>query len=116
MNDIRVTQSVHSAQLTHLAGAIAMVIGILSAICITSMLLVTLLQVLLIFKALTFEQQLPWIALAIILGVGSWLIMTGLVAQSTSRLPNSLLLSALAVPYFGYPAWAFWLGLRLLNW
>ncbi len=179
MNDIHITQQVPTAQGTHLAGAIALVISILSAIgvvlfiamymlfathqdelgfrvgmlndiCvalqylltipvaltlhailqrynpslmriatitgITSMLLVTLLQFLLIFKVLTFEQQLPWIALAIILGVGAWLVLTGLMAQSTGRLPNSLLFSALAVPYFGYPVWAFWLGLRLLNW
>lgn len=180
MNDTHVTQFVSPTQWTHLAGAIAIVIGVLSAIgvllfiammfffarpgmealghrvgmlndiCvalqylltipvalalhailqrynpslmraatiigISAMLLVTILQLLLIFKVLTFEQQLPWISLAIILGVGSWLVMTGLVAQSTGRLPNSLLLSALAVPYFGYPVWAFWLGLRLLNW
>ena len=179
MSEVKITQSVPSVQWTHAAGAIAIVIGILSAIgvvlfiamyilfatqqqelgfrvgmlndiCvalqylltipvalalypilhrynpslmrtativgITAMLLVTLLQLLLIFKALTFEQQLPWIASAIILGVGSWLVMTGLVAQSTGRLPNSMLLSALAVPYFGYPVWAFWLGLHLLNW
>jgi uncharacterized membrane protein SirB2 len=83
---------------------------------VVSMLLVTGLQLLLIFKALTFEQQLPWIALAIILGVGSWLVLTGLVEQSTGKLPNSLLISALAVPYFGYPVWAFWLGLHLLKW
>lgn len=179
MSDIHLTQPVPSVQWTHLAGAIAIIIGILSAIgiiffiamyiffathqeefgfrvgmlndiCVAlqylltipvalalfpilqkthptlmriatilgvlSFLLVTILQVLLIFKVLTFEQQLPWIAGAIILGVGSWLVMTGLAAQSTGRLPNSLLISALAVPYFGYPVWAFWLGLRLLSW
>jgi hypothetical protein len=31
-------------------------------------------------------------------------------------MPQSLLMSALAVPYFGYPIWAFWLGLLLLDW
>jgi hypothetical protein len=74
------------------------------------------LQLLLIFKVLTFEQQAPWIALAMLLGVGSWLLITGLVARSTVRLPNSMLMSILAVPYFGYPVWAFWLGQRLLGW
>jgi hypothetical protein len=74
------------------------------------------LQLLLIFKVLTFEQQVMWISLAMILGVGSWLVITGLVARSTNRLPNSLLMSILAVPYFGYPVWAFWLGQLLLAW
>jgi hypothetical protein len=71
---------------------------------------------LLIFRVLTFEQQVIWVSLAMILGVGSWLLITGLVAPSTNRLPNSLLMSVLAVPYVGYPAWAFWLGQRLLRW
>lgn len=179
MNDIHVTQPVPPIAVTHAVGAIAIVVGILSAIGVVlfiamyilfassnealghqvgmlndigvalqylltipvalalypilqryhpalmriatitgvaSMLLVTILQLLLIFKVLTFEQQLPWIALVIIVGVGSWLVLTGLAAQSTGKLPNNLLFSALAVPYFGYPVWAFWLGLRLLNW
>lgn len=74
------------------------------------------LQLLLIFGVLTFEQQFLWVALAIILGIGSWLLVTGLVARSTGRLPNSLLMSILAVPYFGFPVWTFWLGRRLLAW
>ncbi|MFZ2014562.1 MAG: hypothetical protein WAV00_12115 [Nocardioides sp.] len=73
-------------------------------------------QLLLIFKVLTFEQQVLWVTLAMILGVGSWLVVTGLVARSTGRLPNSLLMSILAVPYIGYPVWAFWIGLQLLGW
>jgi hypothetical protein len=48
--------------------------------------------------------------------VGSWLVITGWVARSTGRLPNSLLMSILAVPYVGYPVWAFWLGQQLLGW
>ena len=74
------------------------------------------LQLLCIFGVLTFEQQIPWIALAIVVGVGSWLVITGLVARSTDRLPKSVLMSVLAVPYFGYPLWAFWLGRRLSAW
>ena len=80
------------------------------------MLIVFGLQLLLILKVLTFEQQVLWVSLAMIFGVGSWLVVTGLVAHSTGRLPNSLLMSSLAVPYFGYPVWAFWIGLELLGW
>jgi len=83
---------------------------------IAAMLAVILLQLTLIVRALTFQQQLPWVSLAMFLGVGSWLVITGLVARATGRLPNSVLFSAVAVPYLGYPAWAFWLGRRLLVW
>jgi len=91
-------------------------IRIATIIGIASMLIVFGLQMLLIFKVLTFERQVLWVTLAMILGVGSWLVVTGLVARSTGRLPNSLLMSFLAVPYLGYPVWAFWLGLQLFAW
>ena len=83
---------------------------------VAALLAVIGLQLLLIFNVLTFEQQMPWIALAMILGVGTWLLITGLVARSTNRMPNSLLMSILAIPYIGYPVWAVWLGLQLLAW
>ena len=92
-----------------------LLIRIATTIGIVSMLIVFGLQLMLIFKVLTFEQQVLWVSLAMILGVGSWLVVTGLVARSTGRLPNSLLMSAIAVPYFGYPLWAFWIGLQLLG-
>lgn len=57
-----------------------------------------------------------WVYLAMILGVGSWLVATGLDARSTGRLPNILLMSAIAVPDIGYPVWAFWIGVQLLEW
>ena len=80
------------------------------------MIVVAVLQMLLVFGAIAFEKQVVWVSLAMILGVGSWLVITGLVARSTGRLPNSVLMSAAAVPYVGYPVWAFWLGKRLLGW
>jgi len=49
------------------------------------------------------EIQVLWVSLTMILGVGIWLIVTGLIARSTGRLPNSLLMSAKGVPYTGYP-------------
>jgi hypothetical protein len=83
---------------------------------IVAMITVVVLQLLLIFKVLTFEQQGLWVTLAMILGIGSWLVITGLEARFTGRLPKSVLISSLAVPYIGYPLWAFWLGLHLLGW
>lgn len=83
---------------------------------IASMLVVSGLSLMLVFKAITFERQVVWVSLAMLLGVGSWLVITGFVARSTGKLPNSLLMSILAVPYIGYPVWAFWLAKRLLAW
>jgi hypothetical protein len=83
---------------------------------IAMMLVVIGLQLALIFDVLSFERQVVWVSLAMIVGVGSWLVITGLVARSTGRLPNSVVMSAVAVPYLGYPAWAFWLGRHLLAW
>ena len=65
---------------------------------------------------MTFERQVVWVSLAMIGGVGTWLVIAGLVARSTGKLPHSVLMSSLAVPYVGYPLWAFWLGQHLLAW
>src|SRR5574341_688909 len=89
---------------------IATIVGIIM------MLAVGGLQLARIAGVMTFERQVVWVSLAMLVGVGSWLVITGLVARSTGRLPGSVLMRAIAVPYFGYPVWAFWLGRRLLGW
>jgi len=94
----------------------ARLIRIATAWGIAAMLVIVVLQLLLVFGVLTFAQQGVWASLAILLGVGGWLVATGLVARSTGRFPNSVVLSAVAVPYFGFPAWAYWLGRILLAW
>jgi len=91
-------------------------IRIATIVGIAGMLAVIGLQLALIFRVLTFERQVIWVSLAMIMGVGSWLVITGVVARSTGRLPNSVRMSILAVPYVGYPAWAFWLGQLLMSW
>lgn len=83
---------------------------------IAAMLVVVALQLALIRGVLAFEQQVVWVTLAMIGGVGTWLVITGLVARSTGRLPNSVPMSLAAVPYLGYPLWAFWIGRCLLSW
>jgi hypothetical protein len=83
---------------------------------VAMMLIVIGLQLMLIFGLMPFEEQVVWVTPAMLLGVGSWLIITGLVARSTGKLPYSMLMSILAVPYLGYPIWAFWLGRHLLKW
>ena len=91
-------------------------IGAATVIGIIMMIAVIVLQLLLVFKVLTFEQQALWVSLAMIVGVGSWMVITGYVARSTGRLPNSVLMSWVGASYLGYPVWAVWLGRRLLGW
>jgi len=91
-------------------------IRIATVVGIAAMLAIIVLQLALIFRVLTFRQQVVWVVPAMIVGVGSWLLITGLAARSTGRLPDSVVMSAVAVPYVGYPAWAFWLGRHLLGW
>jgi hypothetical protein len=91
-------------------------IRVATVIGIAAMLIVIALQLALIFGLIPFERQVGWVSLAMIGGVGAWLMITGLVARATGRLPGSVLMSAIAVPYVGYPVWAFWLGRRLLGW
>jgi hypothetical protein len=90
-------------------------IRIATSIGIISMLVVLILQMLLVFGVLTFQQQGVWASIAIMGGVGSWLLITGFVSRSAGVFPNSVLMSAVAVPYFGFPVWAIWLGKHLLR-
>jgi len=91
-------------------------IRVATAVGILMMLVVVGLQLALVFGLLAFEKQVVWVTLAMLGGVGAWLVITGLVARSTGKFPNSLLMSSLAVPYVGYPLWAFWLAQRLFAW
>jgi hypothetical protein len=79
---------------------------------IIGLLAVVVLQVLLVFGVLTFERQVVLVVLALLV-VGAWLVITGILARPI--LPHSERMSLLAVPYVGYPVWAFWLGTQLLS-
>jgi len=88
-------------------------VDIATIVGLASMLLVVVLQTALVVGVLSFQQEVLWVSLAMIIGVGFWLVITGLVARSTQRFPHSLRMSLFAVPYLGYPIWAFWLGKHL---
>jgi hypothetical protein len=88
---------------------LTMVIGIVG------MLAVIFLQYLLVAGVLSFAEQGGPVTFAMLVVVGAWLVITGYLGRSTGKLPHSLLMSIIAVPYFGYPAWAFWLGRHLLS-
>ena len=76
------------------------------------MVAVVVLQLLLVTRVLTFVQQVVPVTISILV-VGVWLVATGYLGRATSLLPRGLLMSLLAVPYFGYPIWAFRLGRSL---
>jgi hypothetical protein len=85
---------------------VVLVIGLIG------MLAVVVLQLLLVFGVLTFEREVGLVVLALLV-VGAWLLITGTLARPI--LPHSQRMSLLAVPYIGYPIWAFWLGTQLLS-
>jgi hypothetical protein len=87
---------------------LALVVGV------AGMLAVVVLQFLLLVRALSFAQQVVPVTIAILV-VGAWLAMTGYLGRSTGLLRNSLRMSLLAVPYFGYPIWAWWLARSLFR-
>ena len=76
------------------------------------MVAVVLLQFLLVARVLTFAQQVVPVSIAVLV-VGVWLVATGYLGRATGLLPRALLMSLPAVPYFGYPIWALWLGRTL---
>ncbi len=82
---------------------------------IVGMIAVVVLQLLLVAGALSFSEQVGPVTFALVVVVGAWLVITGFLSRSTAKLPHSLFISILAVPYFGYPLWAFWLGRHLLS-
>ena len=71
------------------------------------------LQWLLVTGALTFEQQIGPVSIAL-LAVGAWMVGTGYLARSTGYLPDGVRTGLLGAFYVGYPVWAVRLGRRLL--
>ena len=72
------------------------------------------LQWLLVTGALTFEQQIGPVAIAL-LTAGAWMVATGWLAQRAGLLPRGLRNGLLGAFYLGYPIWAIDLGRRLLR-
>ena len=83
----------------------ALIVGMVGLVAVVA------LQIMLLTRVLSFEQQVVPVSIAILV-VGAWLVMTAYLARSTGKFPRAMLMSLLAVPYFGYPLWAFWIGRR----
>jgi hypothetical protein len=81
---------------------------------IAGMIAIVILHLLLVRGVMTFEEQVGFVVIALIV-IGIWLVITGYLGRSTKRMPYSLLMSVLAATYIGYPIWAIWLGRLLLS-
>ena len=67
---------------------------------------IVVLQVLLVTRVLTFEEQIGPVSIAF-LALGAWFIATGRLAARADLLPHGTRLGVLAAAYVGYPLWAF---------
>lgn len=72
---------------------------------IAGILAIAVLQWLLVSGVLTFEEQVGFVMIALLV-VGIWLVITGYLGRSTGNIRRSLLMSVLAAFYLGYPIWA----------
>jgi hypothetical protein len=80
---------------------------------ITGIAAAVLLQLLLIFGVLSFEQQVGPFSAVLFLGVGGWILITAWLGRLTHRLRYSLTLGVIGWTYVGYPIWAFGVGRQL---
>ena len=80
---------------------------------VAGMIVAIVLQILLVAGVLSFGEQVGMVIVAFMV-VLAWFVITGYLARSTDKLPNSMLLHVLAGLYVGYPVWAFSTGRRLL--
>ena len=86
---------------------VALVLGVAAVAAIA------LLQIMVIAPVLKFSQQVGPITFSLFVLFGGWLLITGYLSRSHKLMPHSVLMSVIGWTYFGYPAWAFWLGRRL---
>jgi hypothetical protein len=73
---------------------------------------ISLLQLLLVTRVLTFEQEVGPVTIAY-LGLGVWFVLTGRIAQRQGVLPGGTRLGVFAALLAGYPFWAFRLARML---
>lgn len=73
---------------------------------------IVVLQVMLVTRVLTFEQQIGPVSLAF-LALAAWFIATGRLAARAGVFPHGTRLGVLAATYAGYPLWAFRLARAL---
>lgn len=85
---------------------------IVALIGLTAIAAIVVLQFLLIVGALTFEQQVGPVSLALLV-LGGWFVLAGSIGSTSGVLPRGARMGLLAATYIGYPIWAFWISRRL---
>lgn len=86
--------------------------GVLAIVGLGAIGAIVVLQYLLISEALTFEEQVGPVSIAIFV-LGAWFVTTGYLGSSNGVLPRGLRMGLVAATYVGYPIWAVWVGRRL---
>lgn len=86
--------------------------GTIAAVGVLALAAVVILQAILVVGAMTFGQQSVLVSIAL-LGVGVWLVATGVLGRSIGVLPHGLRNGLIGATYIGYPFWAIDLGRRL---
>jgi hypothetical protein len=88
--------------------------GLATMIGLGAILAVVVLQSMLVLGALTFEEQIGAVSLALLV-LAAWFVIVGYLGSSSGVLPHGVRMGLLAATYVGYPFWAFWLGRHLLR-
>jgi len=87
--------------------------GAATAVGLSAMTAIVVLQALLLADVLEFEDQVAYVAIAIWLLV-FWFITVGRLGRANGLLTGrTTLMSLVGASYFGFPIWAFWLGRQL---
>ena len=87
---------------------------LLAAVGAAGIVVTMILQWLLVTGAMSFEQQIVPVSIAL-LTVGAWMVATGVLARRTGLLPRGIRDGLLGAVYVGYPVWALGIGRRLLH-
>ena len=87
--------------------------GAATAVGLSSMTVIVVLQAALLADVLEFEDQGAYVGVAMLLLV-FWFITIGRLGRANGLLTGrTTLMSVMGASYFGYPIWAFWMGRQL---
>lgn len=76
---------------------------------------IAVLQAMLISGVIPFEEQVVYVAIAMLV-LMVWFLVVGRLGRSSGLLTGrTTLMSLLGASYFGYPIWAFWMGRKLAS-
>lgn len=86
--------------------------GLLAILGLAAISAIVVLQALLVFDVLTFEEQVGPVSIALLV-LGGWFVASGYLGRSSGVLPRGVRMGLIAATYVGYPIYAIWLGRHL---